>query len=159
MKKAVPYIIILLLIAVNIYTVWFFRHKIEEQDAKLAEAAIKFPDGMYHLNKKIKNFELITKDCFIIFSRDNGFSVGVTYPGKDFFWSDDQECIHVIRDGVFCVDFDRDSVFDFFSEKGKYFIVIDRNRIEVNKPDFKTMQAVASNGQKYFWNGKFWIKK
>ena len=56
-----------------------------------------------------------------------------------------------------CVDFNRDFVFDFFREKGKYFIVCDGKRIEVNKPDFQTMQAGDKNNRKYFWNGSAWL--
>ncbi|MBE6363607.1 MAG: hypothetical protein E7054_08135 [Lentisphaerae bacterium] len=60
---------------------------------------------------------------------------------------------------VFCVDFNKDFVFDVFRKNEKYFIVTDRNRIEVDKPDFKAMQAVTPDKQKYYWNGNVWIKR
>ena len=159
MKKIISYIIILLLIAANAYTVWFFRQKIQLREAKIADAAVKSSGGEYHLDKKIRNFELFSKDCFISFSGNNGFSVGVNYPGKDFFWVEHEGSYVFIYDGVFCVDFNKDLVFDFFRLKEKYFIVVDRERFEVNKPDFKTMQAAAPAGQRYHWNGRLWIKK
>ena len=45
MKKIIPYIIILLLIAANVYTVWFFRQKIQLREAKIADAAVKSSGG------------------------------------------------------------------------------------------------------------------
>ena len=124
-----------------------------------SEVIVKDTSGIYHIDGKLESLDLEMADGGIVFSRENGFHIGVASPGEDFFWSDNKENFHLSYQGTLCFDFNKDFIFDFFYQKGKYFIVSDHERIEVNKPDFQTMQAVDLNKEDYHWNGNSWIKQ
>ena len=122
------------------------------------ETIVKMSDGMYHLRSKPDSLDIKTADGGIVFSREKGFTVGVAYTGKDFFWSDNGEDICLCYDGNFCMDFNRDLVFDFFWKEKKHFIVFGQERLEVHQPDFRTMRAVGvADGKTYGWDGGKWV--
>ena len=120
---------------------------------------VKDAQGIYQIDGNPESLDLQMTDGVIVFSRENSFCIGATYTGRDFFWSDNKENFHLSYQGTLCFDFNKDFIFDFFYRKGKYFIVSDHERIEVNKPDFQTMQAVDLNKENYHWNGSSWIKQ
>ena len=124
-----------------------------------SEVIVKDASGIYHIDGKLESLDLKMADGGIVFSRENAFSVGVAYTGKDFFWSDDNKDFYLSYQGKMCFDFNRDLLFDFLYEKQKYYIRFDGRFIEVNKPDFQAMQAVDINGRKYHWNGSNWLKQ
>lgn len=121
------------------------------------EAIVKSKDGIYHINGTPAQLDLVMADGGIVFNRNNAFSIGVACDGKDFFWSDNNKNFHLSYNGTLCFDFNRDFVFDFFYEKGRYFIIFEHKRIEVKEPDFSAMQAVDLHGCKYRWDGNAWI--
>jgi len=120
---------------------------------------VKDAQGIYQIDGNPESLDLQMTDGVIVFSRKNSFCIGATYTGRDFFWSDNRENFHLSYQGTLCFDFNKDFIFDFFYRKGKYFIVSDHERIEVNNPDFQTMQAVDLNNVNYHWDGSNWIKQ
>lgn len=118
---------------------------------------IRMDNGMYYINSNPEYLELKMADGGIIFSREKAFTIGVTYTGKDFTWSDDSKDFLLCYDGKTCFDFNRDFIFDFLYENQKSYIRFDGRFIEVNKPDFQAMQATDSNGKIYHWNGSNWV--
>ena len=120
---------------------------------------IKTDDEKYYINSDPESLELKMATGGIVFSRKNTFCIGVTYPGMDFFWGDNDKDFYLSYQGKMCFDFNRDLLFDFLYEKQKYYIRFDGRFIEVKKPDFQAMQAVDINGRKYHWNGSNWLKQ
>ena len=157
MKKSFIYLLIFafLSLTVNVFVVFYCIF--QKNRTPSSETIVKSEDGVYYLKSNPELFELIMPDGCIIFSRKNAFSVSAVYRRKSFFWSDNRDNIYMSYNGIAAMDFDRDFVFDFFYEKGKYFIVCDGKRIEVNKPDFKAMRTGDKNNRKYFWNGFAWL--
>ena len=124
-----------------------------------SEMIVKDALGFYHINGNPESLDLKMATGGIVFSRKNTFCIGVTYPGMDFFWGDNDKDFYLSYQGKMCFDFNRDLLFDFLYEKQKYYIRFDGRFIEVKKPDFQAMQAVDINGRKYHWNGSNWLKQ
>ncbi len=161
MKKFILYIIILLLLPGNVYLAFLHREKPQVQLNLLNTI-----NSQYCADVDKKD----TPDSFtwhaptghiIQFIRTDSikFSLGCIRNLSNFNWIEHEGAYILIYADVFCVDFNKDFVFDVFRKNEKYFIVTDRNRIEVDKPDFKAMQAVTPDKQKYHWNGNVWIKR
>ena len=129
------------------------------QHEKSAEVITKDALGFYHIDGDPESLDLKMADGGIVFSRKNAFCLGVTYPGMNFFWGDNDKDFYLSYQGTSCFDFNKDFVFDFFYQQGKSFIVFNHQRIEVNKPDFQTMRAVDLDGANYHWNGSNWVKQ
>ena len=157
MKKSFIYLLIFAFLSLTVNVFIVFYCIFQKNRTPSSETIVKSEDGVYYLKSNPELFELVMPEGCIIFSRKNAFSVSAVYRRKSFFWSDNRDNIYVSYNGIAAMDFDRDFVFDFFYEKGKYFIVCDGKRIEVNKPDFQTMQAGDKNNRKYFWNGSAWL--
>ena len=151
MKKITPYFA--MFVCVIAIFISGCRHR------EPSEVIVKDALGFYHIDGNLKSFDLKMADGGIVFSRGNAFCIGVTYPGMDFFWGDNDKDFYLSYQGKMCFDFNRDLLFDFLYEKQKYYIRFDGRFIEVKKPDFQAMQAVDINGRKYHWNGSNWLKQ
>lgn len=151
MKKVTPYFA--MFVCVIAIFISGCRHR------EPSEVIVKDASGIYHIDGKLESLDLEMADGGIVFSRENGFHIGVASPGEDFFWSDSNANFHLSYRGTLCFDFNKDFIFDFFYKKGKYFIVFDHKHIEVNKPDFQAMRAVDLDGANYHWNGSNWHKQ
>ena len=151
MKKTMPYFA--MFVCVIAIFISGCRHR--EPSAVIVKDAL----GFYHVDGDPESLELKMATGGIVFSRKNTFCIGVTYPGMDFFWGDNDKDFYLSYQGKMCFDFNRDLLFDFLYEKQKYYIRFDGRFIEVKKPDFQAMQAVDINGRKYHWNGSNWLKQ
>ena len=139
MKKITPYFA--MFVCVIAIFISGCRHR------EPSEVIVKDALGFYHIDGNLKSFDLKMADGGIVFSRGNAFCIGVTYPGMDFFWGDNDKDFYLSYQGKMCFDFNRDLLFDFLYEKQKYYIRFDGRFIEVKKPDFQAMQAVDINGR------------
>lgn len=129
------------------------------QHGKSAEIIVKDEQGFYHIDGNPESLDLKMASGGIVFSRGKAFYIGAAYPGKDFCWSDDGKDFFVCYDGNTLFDFNRDFLFDLLYKKQKYHIRFDGKFIEVKKPDFQAMQAVALDGAVFHWDGNNWLKQ
>ena len=82
-----------------------------------SEMIVKDALGFYHINGNPESLDLKMATGGIVFSRKNTFCIGVTYPGMDFFWGDNDKDFYISYQGTSCFDFNKDFVFDFFYQQ------------------------------------------